>query len=198
MIAAAFLRLEIARWLVPDDAVERERCLFGQFRLHIRDTFSRDGRVQGIRDNGALVAAAVWTTHPSDAPPARHSAALRSITGPHHRRFRALEDAVAAAAPQIAHHSLTLLAAAHPGHGVGTRLLRHYLDWADRRPGARPMLHLVAVPGATRLYQRHGFVGGQPVEIRGSGGLSVHPMIRQPPARRPRRPEVAKLPEGEK
>ncbi|GAB3167686.1 hypothetical protein GCM10027258_93430 [Amycolatopsis stemonae] len=181
--AAAFTDLAIARWLVPHDAAERERMLREQFAWLIRAALASEGRLQGIRENGRLVATALWTIHPGGKPadPPGYDAALRAITGEHYLRFRALDDAFAATTPTAPHHHLDLLAAASRGRGLGSQLLSSYLAWADTRP-VRPMLFLQASgPRAAQLYTRHGFEADDPVEIADSDGIYVFPMRRRPP-----------------
>jgi GNAT superfamily N-acetyltransferase len=185
VIAVAFANLEIARWLVPHDGAERERCLREQFAFLIRAAFSSDGRVQGIHEHGRLIAVAVWTIRPGSpttAPPG-YDATLRSITGDHYPRFRALDDAFDATTPEVPHHQLALLAASRRGTGLGTRLLTSYLSWADQRHEIPPMLHLHASNiRSALLYARHGFNAEAPAEVPGSDGAFVFPMSRHPPA----------------
>lgn len=186
MVASVFAaELAIARWLVPHDLVERERCLGEQFTLLVRAVFARDGRVQGVREQGRLVAVAVWSVHPggeAETLPG-YDRAMRGITGEHYPRFRALDEVFAGTAPRVPHHHLDFLAAARRGAGLGGRLLSSYLGWIDRL-SVRPMLYLDASnTDAVRFYTRHGFSGRRPVEIPGSNGLRIFPMDRQPPAR---------------
>ncbi|SFW74675.1 GNAT family N-acetyltransferase [Amycolatopsis australiensis] len=181
VIAATFVDLDIARWLVPHDAAERERCLRKQFAWLISAALAHDGRLHGIRENGHLVAAALWTIHPGGKPaePPGYDTALRSITGAHYPRFRALDDVLAATTPTMAHHHLALLAAADRGRRLGSTLLSTYLAWADRQRPVRPMLHLHASsPRAAQLYIRHGFEADDPAEIPHSDGLHAFPMHR--------------------
>lgn len=190
VIAAAFADLKIARWLVPHDAAERERCLHEQFTFLIRAALAHDGRLYGIREHGRLVATALWTIHPGGTPadPPGYEKALRSITGEHYARFRALDQVFADSTPTMAHHHLALLAAADRGRGLGSQLLRTYLSWADRQRPARPMLHLHASSlRSAQLYSRHGFEPDDAVEIPGSDGVLVFPMHRQPPTPLPAR-----------
>ncbi|OXM59634.1 GNAT family N-acetyltransferase [Amycolatopsis vastitatis] len=187
--AGAFVDLAIARWLVPHDAAERERCLREQFAFVIRAALAGAGRLYGIRETGRLVATALWTVHPGGEPvdPPGYDAALRSITGPYYPRFRALDEVFAATTPIMPHHHLDLLASAERGRGLGSCLLSSYLSWADRRRPVRPMVALQA-PRAAQLYVRHGFEADEPVEIPGSDGLHVFPMRRHPPAALPAAP----------
>lgn len=186
VVASVFAaELAIARWLIPDDRAERERCLGAQFALLVRAVFDRDGRVQGIREQGRLVAVAVWSVHSGgegvELP--GYDRTLRAITGWHYPRFRALDDVFAGTAARVAHHHLGFLAATRRGAGLGGRLLSSYLGWIDRLP-VRPMLTLDASNAdAARFYTCHGFESRRPVEIPGSGGLQVFPMFRYPPAR---------------
>lgn len=47
---------------------------------------------------------------------------------------------------------------AHRGHGVGSRLVEHFLDWArSRRATQASVSAFAANTGAQRLYHRHGF-----------------------------------------
>lgn len=188
VIAGAFVDLEIARWLVPHDAAKRERLLREQFAWLIRAALDHGGRLYGIREHGRLVATALWTIHTGGEPadPPGYDAALRAITGEHYERFRALDDAFAAATPTVGHHHLDLLAAADPGRGLGGHLLRTYLSEADKQRPKPPIEHLNASsPRSAQLYTRHGFVAEEPVEIRGSDGIYTFPMLRQPPAALP-------------
>ncbi|OXM59160.1 GNAT family N-acetyltransferase [Amycolatopsis vastitatis] len=194
--AGAFVDLAIARWLVPHDAAERERCLREQFTWQIRTVLVSGGQLYGIRETGRLVATALWTVHPGGEPadPPGYDAALRSITGPYYPRFRALDEIFAATTPIVAHHHLDLLAAADRGRGLGSCLLSSYLSWADRRRPVRPMAALQASsPRAAQLYLRHGFEADDPVEIPGSDGLHVFPMYRHPPAALPAAPAGPRL-----
>lgn len=186
MVASVFAaELAIAGWLVPHDLAKRERCLREQFTLLVSAVFDRDGRVQGIREQGQLAAVAVWSVHSGGE--ARelpgYGRKLRAITGEHYPRFRALDAVFAGTAPQTAHHHLDFLAATTRGAGLGGRLLTSYLDWTDRLP-VRPMVSLDASnTDAVRFYTRHGFSARGPVQIPGSDGLQVFPMKRHPPAR---------------
>ncbi|VVJ22658.1 Uncharacterised protein [Amycolatopsis camponoti] len=185
LIARVFAaEVEITWWLVPDDIATRTRLLREQFTMVIRAAFDSGGRVQGIRRGGRLDAAAVWSIHsggPVTESPG-YDAALRAITGVHYGRFRALDCTFRETTSEAPHHHLELLAADPRGEGMGTRLVKNYLDWADRQRGF-PEIHLHASSGnAARLYARLGFHTGDPAEVPGSGQLFVYPMRRHPPA----------------
>ncbi|MDS0140567.1 MULTISPECIES: GNAT family N-acetyltransferase [unclassified Amycolatopsis] len=185
VIAAAFIDLEIAEFLVPHDIAERERCLREQFAYLARAALISGGRVQGIRECGRVIAAAVWTIHPGGeiTEPDDYDTVLRSITGPHYERFRALDDTFNRTTPQDPHHHLHLLAASRRRTGFGTRLLTEHLTWADNESGGTSTHFLHASnPTSARLYHRHDFQPADFAEIPGSNGVYVYPMRRHPPA----------------
>jgi GNAT superfamily N-acetyltransferase len=186
LIATAFAQsVELTHWLVPDDAVERTRCLQQQFAVQIDHAHSFR-RIQGIHDNGRLIAAAVWFSQPGIDPlpaPPDYTTRLREITGEHYPRFRALDDVFAAHTPPLRHDHLAVLGVDpdYQNLGLGGLLLTRYLTWVDHHAGYRPMLYLEASSErAARLYARHGFQRQQPVEVPGSGGLHIYPMRRHP------------------
>jgi GNAT superfamily N-acetyltransferase len=183
MTSAVFAdQVAITRWLVPEDIAKRERFLRRQFALLIEAAFTSGGRVDGIRVNGRLEAAAVWSVHhggPVTEPP-DYDAQLRAITGhPYYYRFRALDDTFHKTTPEVPHHHLGLLAATTRGEGLGTLLLSGDVDAADPQGhGSLQFLH-ASSKRAARLYYRLGFQFDEPAQIPGSDGLVVYPMRRR-------------------
>jgi GNAT superfamily N-acetyltransferase len=184
VIATAFTDLAIAQWQVPDDPIARWHCLYTQFVLQVEYAFTVGARVQGIRDDrGRLVAVAVWMPPtPLDAPagPEDYDTKLREITGRHYKRFRTLDAVFAAHTPDDPHTHLMFLASVLRDRGLGTLLLETYLTEHDRLPDPQPVCLDASCLAAVRLYLRHGFTAGAPVEIPNSDGLSIYPMRRDP------------------
>jgi GNAT superfamily N-acetyltransferase len=194
LIARVFaIEVQITWWLVPDDLATRARLLREQFTLLIRAALDSGGRAQGIRRDDRLVAASVWSIHRGGpvAEPPGYDAALRAITGSvYYARFRALDDTFREATSEAPHHHLELLAAEHRGEGMGTRLVKSYLGWADQQRDF-PEVHLHACSSdAARRYARLGFHTDDPAEIPDSDQLFIYPMHRPQPAAGPSLPSA--------
>ena len=71
------------------------------------------------------------------------------------------------------------------GRGLGARILRELLDWAQRLGDREVLLHVTeGNDGARRLYEAHGFVStGEWQPLRDGSSVRVETMRREPTAR---------------
>jgi ribosomal protein S18 acetylase RimI-like enzyme len=183
LIATAFHPLEVARWLIADNA-ERVGVFPSYFQIFVDHALT-----YGLIETApALSAVALWL--PSTAPPpAEYDERLADACGPHLARFQQLDATFAAHYPVAPHEHLAMLAV-HPDRqntGLGTALLAHrhrQLDW-----DGTPAYLEASSAGARALYKRHGYrvVSGGAVPLP-HGGPPLWPM------RRP--PQLADLPEA--
>ncbi|MEQ0560730.1 hypothetical protein ABJI51_16715 [Amycolatopsis sp. NEAU-NG30] len=190
LIASVFAdQIAITRWLVPDNDKLRTSLLRQQFILLITGAFKSGGRVDGIRVDAKLDAAAVWSMHPGGevTDPPGYDAKLRQITGDLYPRFRALDDVFQRTTPDSPHDHLDLLAARTRRQGHGTTLVTHHLRRVDQQPnGSLVTLHASSTQAAW-LYHRLDFESDEPVQIPDSDEQFIYPMRRHPRGPMPRR-----------
>jgi ribosomal protein S18 acetylase RimI-like enzyme len=153
IIADAFQHLDVAAWLVPDEAqrrsmVERDMLIWTTHAL-------KHGLISLTID---LTGVAVWfpTAEPVPAPD-DYDAQLDTACGSFADRFRQLDETFEAHHPLgDPHHHLAFLAV-RPGHqrdGIGTALLHHH---HEMYPDVA--MYLEASSRSSRaLYLRHGYL----------------------------------------
>lgn len=177
LIADAFHRLAVSRWLIADPYARR-RIFPGYFRLLVAY---------------AMVAGVAYTTPGRDAvalwlhagpgvpgPPTGHRQRLAAATAPWTGRFAVFDRVIEEHHPaEVPHQHLAILAVApgRQGQGIGTALLNarhHDLD----RDGVAAYLE-ASSPRARDLYSRHGYTLLPGAPFRLPGGPPLWPMWRE-------------------
>ncbi len=177
LIADAFHRLAVSRWLIADPYARR-RIFPGYFRLLVAY---------------AMVAGVAYTTPGRDAvalwlyagpgvpgPPTGHRQRLAAATAPWTGRFAVFDRVLEEHHPaEVSHQHLAILAVApgRQGQGIGTALLKarhHDLD----RDGVAAYLE-ASSPRACDLYSRHGYTLRPGAPFRLPGGPPLWPMWRE-------------------
>lgn len=180
VVAEAFSTLDVARWLVPDEA-ERRRRLAANFAIFVAHAFAH-GHVDLTGDLGG---AAVWFHVDGGAelpPPPDYDARLAAACGPFTERFRILDAKFERSHPHgVAHHHLAFLAVRpdQQCRGIGSALLdAHHARLDAAGTGA----YLEASTARSRsLYLRHGYRDrGEPFHL--PDGPPFWPMWREPGA----------------
>lgn len=173
-LASAFDADPFAAWLFPEPS--RRAGLQAGFYLALLDHPGAEGHLAGDGEG-----AAIWLRLQAG----EHLHDDRDGTAPPDSmaRLRSVGEALAARHPvDEPHRYLAVMgvAAARQGRGIGTTLLRHGLERADR-DGTGTYLESSS-PRSRALYLRHGFTDlGEPVRLEDAPPL--YPMWRPPAAR---------------
>lgn len=179
VIAEAFHNLEVSQWLIPGPGARAE-VFPGYFRIHVEHALDQGT----VLTTAARDAVALWLPVPKNGTrdPRDYQARLAAATGPHLRRFQALDTAFEQAHPVGVVHQHLEMIAVRPGRqrtGIGSALLNHHHEILDRA-GIPAYLEASGLD-TRRIYIRHGYYDcpHRTIELP-DGGPCLHPMWRDP------------------
>lgn len=172
LIATAFHRLAVSKWLVADPE-ERFVAQRGQFGIIVEHA-AEHGRIHLDADHRA---AAVWLDYTQPIPePADYDRRLFHACGPHTPRFAALDVAFEENHPRAGHQHLAFMAVLpeYQDRGLGSALLSSHHQVLDRE--GTPAYLEAANLRAARMYGRWGYRIISRIDL--PGGPSMWPMWR--------------------
>jgi ribosomal protein S18 acetylase RimI-like enzyme len=170
-LAAAFQDDPIFAWCVPD-ARRRRRILPAFFELVGRNLGGGAGQID-LTDAGAAMWAPPGIPAVTDDAAAAFEAGMVELFGEDAGRTFELIAVMEEHHPHDEHAYLWFLGVEpqRQGRGIGSRLLRHGLDLADRT--ARPAYLEATSEDNVRLYVRHGFEIVRELRAAGSPPLTA-------------------------
>jgi GNAT superfamily N-acetyltransferase len=177
LIADAFHRLAVSRWLIADPYARR-RIFPGYFRLLV--AYATVAGVAYTTPGRDAVALWLYAGPGVPGPPTGHRQRLAAATAPWTGRFAVFDRVLEEHHPaEVSHQHLAILAVApgRQGQGIGTALLNarhHDLD----RDGVAAYLE-ASSPRARDLYSRHGYTPRPGAPFRLPGGPPLWPMWRE-------------------
>jgi ribosomal protein S18 acetylase RimI-like enzyme len=178
-LADAFFDDPVFRWSSPDD--DRRRTLLPAFFALTAETLLRHREIHVAADGSA---AALWVPpgQPAvaDADAKAFGVRMLQMAGEDAERLFAISELIESHHPPGEYYFLQFIGVepAVQGRGIGSALLTHTLERCDRE-GARAYLDATS-PDNKRLYERHGFLAGEPYAP--AGGPPLWPMWRDPGA----------------
>ncbi|WP_147916738.1 GNAT family N-acetyltransferase [Ruania zhangjianzhongii] len=176
VIATAFHRLAVSKWLVADPE-ERFAAQRGQFGIIVEHA-AEHGRIYLDADHRA---AAVWLDYTQPIPePADYDRRLFDLCGPHTPRFAALDVAFEENHPRVAHQHLAFMAVLpeYQEQGLGSELVAAHHEVLDRE--GTPAYLEAANLRVARMYGKWGYRIISRIDL--PGGPSMWPMWRDPSA----------------
>lgn len=176
-LSAAFVDDPVFVWTIPRE--DRRQIVLPGFFTVFTAAFQRHGHVHRTVDG---TAAALWVPPGfaaiADDEADAFAAALEEICGPDAERVLTVSALLEEHHPHEPAWYLNFLGVepASQGRGIGSALLRHVLDTADRCAAAACLD--ATSPRNRRLYEAHGFVATGEIQV--PDGPPMWPMWRDP------------------
>ncbi|MEV0178335.1 GNAT family N-acetyltransferase [Streptomyces sp. NPDC050625] len=175
LLDAAFQDDPVSGWIFP--GAQYRRTTHPRLMAEFTDVVLDEGRIDVTEDGSAC---ALWLSVPEDDHPDDEAAArLMEAVDPDNVRLDLIARLTAGVHPRGRAHEYLWMIAVTPqrqGRGMGTALLGSALDRCDRE--ARPAYLEASNARSRRLYERLGFVTGEPLVL--PDGPPMWPMWREP------------------